>query len=576
MQLTMRSLNIVNRYLSGDDNALNFDDDKSIAEFDSQFFNTPLRCKDDHVLSEEMDLLLTRLHIPVEERTKYLKSKYTVHGLLKLLAEQSKETNPEAHLQLNKVIKEIDNFQLIRSLKFFTTQLQPDSNKKDLLAFMKSYDKKMAKVNSDFYQTTIGSDPVILTVAKDILRALNVPERQWGRYTGTLTVHDFLKELTEHIKETDKNKNQLAQLKTFVKTIETKSKISRQKALLYGLGGLLPVVASMPYGGFSVIQEIVTAALFMPIVGMVGAVGLGLYGFYQTTFDKNLPLLDKIRDNFFILASTALKVTAYSLVIATAATAAPVAAILTAVASGIGVIHEGFKLLQMKLAGKAQKPLKDDASLESKQERVRFDAEYSAKKKSLWVNIGAGLVLTSLAVASCIFPVAGIVVGGVMGATLLTQYAAEKLITSSTKRDLHVKFTALELADERKTNDVTLENSTTLLHERLQISLTPAPLLANASALASGENDEEAIQLITRSPNLVEDDFDEMAASGGNSPTSGYYTESSEGSAPDSPEYDEGYVYIRREHLHNTFFNKKEVKDETREPNVERQLSNNN
>lgn len=453
------AIQTLNLYLAGEEHAFDAYENMNLFEFDNGFFKTPIDCKGDPELAEEIQKLLITLDIPEDKYAKYLESTFTVQGLLKQLAERSKKTNPDANPKLSQLIEKIDNFQLIKTLDFFNTHLQSGGDKEVLLAYMKSYDKNMAKVNKDFYTTTISSDPEVLKAATNILSTLNVPANQWGRYTGTtLTIHDFLQELTEHTKVTDENKSQLAQLKTFVETIETKSKISRQKALLYGVTALFPIIASMPFGGFSVIEQIATAALFTPIVSIVAVAGIGFYKMYQNAMDKNLPFLDKFRENSLILASTALKIAGYGLVIAAAATAAPVAAILTAVAEGVGVVQEGFKLLKMKLQGKTRPPRDGTESLSVKQQDARFDAEYSAKKKKLWVSLGTALALTGLAVVACLFPIAGLVVGGVMGATFAAQWAAEKSIDRSAKKVMQSEFKALEQAYDAKEKELALEH----------------------------------------------------------------------------------------------------------------------
>ncbi len=498
------AIQTLNLYLAGNEKAFDAYENMPLSEFDSIFFKTPIDCKSNHELAAEIQKLLITLDVPEDKYSKYLESTYTVRGLLKQLAERSKGTNPDANQKLNRFIKKIDNFQLIKTLDFFNQNVQEGGGKEALLGYMKSYDKNMAKVNKDFYTTSISSDPAILKAATNILMNLNVPENQWGRYTGTtLTIHDFLKELTEHIPVTDYNKGKLTQLNTFVDTIETKSKISRQKALLYGLTALFPIVAFMPFGGFSVMEQIATAALFTPIVSMAVVAGIGLYKMYQTAMDKNLPFFDKVRENSFILASTALKIAGYGLVIAAVATAAPVAAVLTAVAEGIGVVQEGFKLLQMKLHGKSRPPRDGKETLDIKQQDARFDAEYSAKKKKLWVSFGVAVALTGLAVVACLFPIAGIVIGGGMGAIFATQFAAEKSIDKSSKKELHSQFKALEKEQEAKDNEFELAHvfsNNAGLTERLGVGLVAQAVNHRHDAMSFiGDIEEHAVITPTES-----------------------------------------------------------------------------
>lgn len=524
MYPTKRTFEAIHRYLDGDENAFST---FSVKDFDREFFELPISYIDEEfTLQEETQKLLNKLNVPTDVQSKYLRSTATIYGFLKLLSDRAKRVDTQGNPTLNALLKKIDNFQLIKTLQFFDQHLQNKKGEKDLLEYMTSYDKKMAKVNKDFYTTTVNSDPEILQAVENVLERIGLPKQQWGRYTGSsLTVHQMLKEVADYTTETPANKENLAQVKHLGKTIKAKSRLSWQKALLYSLGVVFPIVASIPFGGGGFIAQIVTAALFPPILSLTGTVGGALYSLYKTTYDKNIPLLDKILDNFLIIAGTALKAAAYGLVIATAVTGLPVVGILTVTAAGVGILREGFKLMQMNLKGKAEQVKIGPENLMSKQQDARFNSDYEKKKKSLWVELGAAVVLTGIAAVSCFVPGGAIVVASAAIATVVTyisQWAINKYIERSAKKELHATFGKLETADEAEKNALQAQSELSKkgslvakLSENPNVARTHRATFQDV-ATQTDENDNSS-------------DFDYVSSSG----SSGYNSE--QGSTPVSP-----------------------------------------
>lgn len=450
MNPAKRALEATIDYLNGNDSALSLYD---LNDLEVGFFNTPVRYTDEVFdLEEHVQRLLNVLGVPIKMQEKYLKSNATVVGLLNILSDRAKKNSLPGNTKLNEFIKKVENFQLINTLQFFEKHLNANNNKQDLLDYMTSYDKKMAKVNKDFYTTTVNSDPQVLQAVENVLRSLGVDQQKWGRYTGSsLTIYAMLKEVAEHT--APENKEKLIQLKTLVKAIKTKSKLSWQKAVLYGLAVILPIVASIPFGGGGAIEQIVTASLFAPVFGLSTTLGMGAYSLYKTMFDKNIPLLDKLRDNFLVIASSGLKIAAYGLVIATAATGLPIVGVLTVTAAAIGILREGFKLLQMNIKNKAERVGADADNLITNQQNARFDADVEKKKNSLKINIGAAIVLTGIAAVSCFVPGGAVVVGSAFLATVLThivQLKINKYMEKLSVKTLHATFDDLEAADRGK------------------------------------------------------------------------------------------------------------------------------
>jgi hypothetical protein len=508
-----RALEATIDYLNGNDSALSSYDFNDI---EVGFFNTPIRYKDEIFVSGQyVKRLLHALKVPIKMREKYLKSTATVFGLLNILSDRAQKHVLPGNERLEEFIKKVENFQLINTLQFVENHLKNGNNNKQyLLEYMTSYDKKMAKVNKDFYTTTVNSDPQVLQAVESILESLGIDKQKWGRYTGSsLTIYAMLKEVVEHTAPESKEK--LTQLKTLVNAIKTKSKISWQKALLYGLAVVLPVVASIPFGGGGAIEQILTASLFAPVFGLSTTLGIGAYSLYKTTFDKNIPLLDKLRDNFLVIASSCLKIAAYGLVIATAATGLPIVGVLTVTAAAIGVLREGFKLLQMNIKNKAERVEANEDNLITNQQNARCDADFEKKKNSLKINVVAAIVLTGIAAVSCFVPGGAVVVGSALLATVLThvvQLKINKYMEKLSVKKLHATFDHLEIADREKAllkeglskqsgHLAKLQKSSGLNQDNTQ----PDSRLASSSDSSGYNSDEEN----TSAPPLSEEDAED-------------------------------------------------------------------
>lgn len=368
----------------------------------------------------------------------------SVDKLLEILKEHA--LSEEDRIKFDTFATKRKNYQLIKTLQAFNKYLQGHAEGESLPVLLAGYDKKMAGVNEDFYKTTIGSDPALGKAAGDILTTLGIDdEGKRTRYIGApVAVRQFLKEVVQYHK-TPENNDKIQDVNVFNQIILDKSRVSRQKALLFGLLALLPIVGGLSYNGFSAAQQIFTAALFTPVVGIVAAVGAGAYALYENLSRKNVHWIDQLRDNFFIVAGAALKISAYGLVIAAAVTAAPVAAILTTVAAGVGAIREGAKLIAMRNA----KQKNVDGKLPAKQTQARLDDEIAKTKKTVWLRLGVAIVLTGIAATACFAPGGIFVVIGAgiaMALTSLFQWRAEKAIAKSTT-DLYAKFQELEQED---------------------------------------------------------------------------------------------------------------------------------
>ena len=479
-------------YLNGQDDAWSYYDDLPLTDLKNldNDFSTASN-KQDAVSEGAATLIINDLYEKYGVvDPKFKKIPINVDNLLEVLKEHASE---EDKIKLDAFATKRKNYQLIRTLQSFNQYLQGNSAEENLPALLASYDKKMAGVNKDFFKTTIDSDPALSKVVGDILTTLGIEDqRKRGRYIDSpVPVRQFLKEVATY-NVTLENKAKIQEIKKFNQIVLDKSRISRQKALLFGLLGLLPIVGGLSYNGFSAAEQIFTAALFTPVVGIVAAVGAGAYAIYENLTRKNVRWIDQLRDNFFVVAGTALKISAYGLVIAAAVSASPVVAILTTVAAGVAVIREAAKLIAMRNS----KENVVDGDLHAKQKQARLDDEIAKTKKTVWLRLGVAIVLTGIAAAACFAPGGIFVVAAAGIATALTclfQWRAEKAIAKSTT-DLNAKFEALEKQDvaQEESNQPQVEPELTSDAEviRALAAASPAPASRTSREPAHPSSDD--------------------------------------------------------------------------------------
>ena len=370
------------------------------------------------------------------------------------------------HFSVEIDMDKLSKQKLIKTISLIANALknQDQGDRNALVAYIDQL--KTAPLDEAFFLTPLDSSDDFKQPIKELLDAAKISHEQQGRYkNASITLYDLLVELHEQYKKLHKNnlQNELdkviieTDLKDLIEILDIKYKSRYEKIVLGGLLFLLGIVGAEPFGGFTVLQQILTATLFIPVVQLVAAAGVGLYTLYQTTFNKSLPLFNKIRDNFFILASTGLKVSAYSFLVVAACTASPLVSFLTVAGQGVTVIHEFFKLMQMKYQGKKRIHDAGEMTLEKKQEQARFDNLYEKQKKSVWIAFITALVMTLLVAASCFIP-GGIFVS--IGATLLigvtyfVQWKATKSVEKQASKDLAAKFEALEAEDRQQRPEV--------------------------------------------------------------------------------------------------------------------------
>lgn len=232
---------------------------------------------------------------------------------------------------------------LIITLGCFNTDLTSPGNRALHARMINYYSDQMSAFNRDFNVIRIDADERIQGLINTTLKNLNIPLQERSRYLNAhLTMYELLDELNEHYKENNK-------ISEFLAEVNYLTRRKWKKILLGGVFLLGAFELSLPFffvSGLTLFQELLAAVLFIPVVGIVYTTGVGLYSLYKNFGDrgKKITLFQRFHDNFFLLADSALKFAAYSILIAAATTASPVAAILFVVAESAGVVKEMISL----------------------------------------------------------------------------------------------------------------------------------------------------------------------------------------------------------------------------------------
>lgn len=374
---------------------------------------------------------------------------------------------------MKELIDVLDNFYHV----FDSVPAAPVKLKSGFIAFENyfyqqflAYSDKNADITTDFLKTPVNSDQALVDVIEKILEKLKIPKVQWGRYTHCpVSVYDVLVELSERDDLIPEHEKRLIQL---IYLIDEEIGVRWDLVLLVGLLGLLGLEISIPLGGASVLQQVVTAALFFPVVSLGYSIGVFLYSLYQSIFDTTTPFFERIRHNFFNMMAASLKIAANSIVIAAAVVASPVVAILAVLASTVTVIKEAVGLAHYS-SQNLDDVAKDSLNIH---DRARKEVEHAKKINSLAINVVTAILLTAIT-AVWVFAPAGIMltVGAVvgMGLVYVAKSIAERINESKMKAKLKDKFSKIEesaLVEEQEEALAALEKRNDTLDANHQLA----------------------------------------------------------------------------------------------------------
>ncbi|KTD37801.1 hypothetical protein [Legionella oakridgensis] len=339
---------------------------------------------------------------------------------------------------------------IIDTLQCFIESLQ----KKDTSLLhnrMNFYDRNMVVFNDDFHKTAINKNKDIQVCVQQLLMALDIPSSKWGRYLNApLTVYDFLQELQELTRHEHEEINE------FIKLITEKGRNKKRKILIGGSLLLFALSFLPPFlvtGGLTALQSLLAASLFFPVIGLIYTVGIGIYSFYQSFSEPNVSLSHRFRENFSLLASSALNLAAYGVLIAAATTMNPIAAALFVAASLVSVFNEVFHLVLIWNENRKSGPITEQDSLEVRQEKTRIANEYARCRNNVVIALGASIVLAGIITVWSFVP-GGIFVSIGILAAIAVVYGLKKLCSfyndKRMKAHLVQEFEALEYAEEEK------------------------------------------------------------------------------------------------------------------------------
>ena len=307
---------------------------------------------------------------------------------------------------------------------------------------MAKYDHKLALLRQDFENITIDNEDVSPLIDQ-IFQTLEVRAVIRERYEhANITVLQFFLELREAGYQQNKLTN------AFVQMIE--SRINNKNYLIGYIGaGLVILLSYLPpffsAGGMSLLQGILAATAFIPIVGMVYTAGVAIYSFYQSINDKKKSWFGFFHDNFFLLAATALNVIAYSILIDAAVSMTPLAGLLFVIATAVYVVKEAISLVKISIQKKQLGPVSEDDSLEVKQHKTRALNDYTKVGNALAIELSSAAVMVGI-IAFWSFVPGGIFVSIAAVAAIGLVYLGKSLALAYNERTMR---TRLQLEFER-------------------------------------------------------------------------------------------------------------------------------
>lgn len=340
---------------------------------------------------------------------------------------------------------------LIVTLSCFNTYLA-NAHSKALPKRMKYYKNRMSEFNRDFNTTHINDNDETKAIIASILKNLNIPRYKMGRYLNApLTLYEFLVEVNAQTnKENEK-------LKEFLVLIKKQSRKKLEKIVISGLVGIALFQLSLPFivhaEALAALQEITAAALFFPAVGIIFTAGVALYSLYKNLYDKKMTLYQRFKDNFFLLADSALKFAAYGVLLAAATTVSPVSAILFVAAECLSVLKEVVNLAHMIFFDKWKLTAAEARNIDLVLQHTRHQFDFIKRRDSLLINTALAIIMLGIVAAWCFVPGGiGVTIGAFAAIALvyLFKYAVHKYHDASIQKRLQQRFGEIEGEYERQ------------------------------------------------------------------------------------------------------------------------------
>jgi len=315
---------------------------------------------------------------------------------------------------------------------------------------MHGYKKNRAQFKQDFHRATI--DEMAGDQIDAILDGLGVPSDKRSRFIGKddnvyapLTLYDFLLELQSIA---TKNKDKLDQ---FIQLID-KQDNSIKRLLDIISWTLIVAIVTLPtffnMGGLTLIQSLLAVTFVIPVVGIVFTVGVAAYSFYQNITAKEKTFYDRFHDNFFLLASTALNIAAYSVLITAAVAMSPLAATLFVVAAGVDLVKEISSLIKLSVEIKQMGAISNDDSLDVRQEKTRMVNQRLKARNAVIIEMGSAALMVGIIAAWSFIP-GGLFLSIAAVAAIGVVFMVKKLAASYNEKVMKAKLQDELTADER-------------------------------------------------------------------------------------------------------------------------------
>lgn len=191
--------------------------------------------------------------------------------------------------------------------------------------------------DKDFFKTQLSELPNIASILEQILTALGIAPRRKYRYLGApITISELFHEIAKNEALSTENKSKVQQ---FIQFIDLKSYNKWLKIFIVSGFALFVINVAIPFLSAAVV-EIALAILIGPAMGLAICALMGSYGLYGLITNKKISLFERFEGTLYYSSYHILKITAYSLLIASAFINAPIIPALMVAAEGISLIQE--------------------------------------------------------------------------------------------------------------------------------------------------------------------------------------------------------------------------------------------
>ncbi|KTC84513.1 hypothetical protein [Legionella brunensis] len=286
---------------------------------------------------------------------------------------------------------------LINDLVHFDAYLR-GGDPKELKAHLQYYNQHLNQLRTNYHETIINSDPELTNKVKIILQDLCIPSESWTEYLN-LTTYNLLLRL---------NREQHPQISYLLEIIDKKTAPSKLKLLIGGSSVvvLLLSLLTLPYFAPLVesIDGLLTSVIGLPILGLGYTVLRTFFYFYQNHVDAKKTLIERMRDNAFLIANTLLNIAAYSFWIQAAAPMTPLVAGLFVIASAVDVVKEIVSLVHDHIRFRHHSIIDASSPLLAQQAYIRQLYGFSRHKNALFINLGTSIILLGIMAAWCFVP----------------------------------------------------------------------------------------------------------------------------------------------------------------------------